>query len=94
MDSSQSGRRIRTIAWSLHALIYTDDENNHGLALLSSVGEMYSSSWTSKGTSMTDKPSDLVQGTLDMLILNTLALEPLYRYGIAVQHLRKFTTAP
>jgi len=25
---------------------------------------------------MADKPSDLVQGTLDMLILKTLALEP------------------
>src|SRR6266850_845715 len=26
---------------------------------------------------MADKPSDLVQGTLDMLILKTLALEPM-----------------
>jgi hypothetical protein len=26
---------------------------------------------------MSDKPSDLVQGTLDMLILKTLALEPM-----------------
>ncbi len=32
---------------------------------------------------MTDKPSDLVQGTLDMLILKTLALEPMHGYGIA-----------
>jgi hypothetical protein len=30
---------------------------------------------------MTDKPSDLVQGTLDMLILKTLALEPMHGYG-------------
>jgi PadR family transcriptional regulator, regulatory protein PadR len=29
-----------------------------------------------------DKPSDLVQGTLHMLILKTLALEPLHGYGI------------
>jgi transcriptional regulator len=28
------------------------------------------------------KPSDLVQGTLDMLILKTLTLEPLHGYGI------------
>ena len=32
---------------------------------------------------MADKPSDLVQGTLDMLILKTLALEPMHGYGIA-----------
>jgi PadR family transcriptional regulator len=35
--------------------------------------------------SMADRPSDLVQGTLDMLILKTLALEPIYGYGIAVR---------
>jgi PadR family transcriptional regulator, regulatory protein PadR len=34
---------------------------------------------------MTDKPSDLVQGTLDMLILKTLTLEPMHGYGIAVR---------
>ncbi len=34
---------------------------------------------------MTDKPSDVVQGTLDMLILKTLALEPMHGYGIAVR---------
>jgi transcriptional regulator len=32
--------------------------------------------------SATAKPSDLVQGTLHMLILKTLALEPLHGYGI------------
>src|SRR5207249_8388389 len=34
---------------------------------------------------MSDKPSDLIQGTLDMLILKTLALEPMHGYGIAVR---------
>ena len=34
---------------------------------------------------MTEKPSDLVQGTLDMLILKTPALEPMHGYGIAVR---------
>ena len=34
---------------------------------------------------MVDKPSDLVQGTLDMLLLKTLALEPMHGYGIAVR---------
>jgi len=34
---------------------------------------------------MPDKPSDLVQGTLDMLILKTLALEPMHGYGITVR---------
>jgi PadR family transcriptional regulator, regulatory protein PadR len=34
---------------------------------------------------MSDKPSDLVQGTLDMLILKMLALEPMHGYGIAVR---------
>ena len=31
------------------------------------------------------KPSDLVQGTLDMLILRVLALEPMHGYGISVR---------
>jgi transcriptional regulator len=30
-------------------------------------------------------PSDLVQGTLDMLILKTLALQPMHGYGITVR---------
>jgi transcriptional regulator len=34
---------------------------------------------------MQDKPSDLVQGTLDMLILKTLALEPMHGYGVSVR---------
>jgi PadR family transcriptional regulator PadR len=34
---------------------------------------------------MPDKPSDLVQGTLDMLILKTLALESMHGYGISVR---------
>jgi transcriptional regulator len=32
-----------------------------------------------------DKQSDIVQGTLDMLILKTLALEPMQGYGISVR---------
>jgi PadR family transcriptional regulator, regulatory protein PadR len=32
-----------------------------------------------------DKPSDIVPGTLDMLILKTVALEPIHGYGIAVR---------
>ena len=34
---------------------------------------------------MADKPADLVQGTLDMLILKTVALEPMHGYGISVR---------
>jgi transcriptional regulator len=34
---------------------------------------------------MQDKPSGLVQGTLDMLILKTLALEPMHGYGIGLR---------
>jgi transcriptional regulator len=34
---------------------------------------------------MAEKPGDLVQGTLDMLILKTLALESVHGYGIAVR---------
>jgi PadR family transcriptional regulator PadR len=34
---------------------------------------------------MPEKPSDLVQGTLDMLILKTLAPEPTHGYGISVR---------
>src|SRR5438552_44735 len=35
--------------------------------------------------SMTPKPSGLVQGTLDMLILKTLALEPMHGFGIGAR---------
>lgn len=34
---------------------------------------------------MGEKPGDLVQGTLEMLVLKTLALEPLHGYGIALR---------
>ena len=34
---------------------------------------------------MGEQPADLVQGTLDMLILKTLALEPMHGYGIALR---------
>ena len=34
---------------------------------------------------MADKRSEIVQGTLDMLILKTLALEPMHGYGISVR---------
>ena len=34
---------------------------------------------------MAPKPTDLVQGTLDMLILKTLALEPMHGYGISIR---------
>src|SRR5690348_8815575 len=34
---------------------------------------------------MADRSSDLVQGTLDMLILKTLSLEPMHGYGVAVR---------
>jgi len=35
------------------------------------------------GQTMTDTSATLVQGTLDMLILKTLALEPLHGWGIS-----------
>ena len=34
---------------------------------------------------MAENPTTLVQGTLDMLILKTLALEPMHGYGIALR---------
>jgi PadR family transcriptional regulator PadR len=34
---------------------------------------------------MPDSPSDLVQGTLDMLLMKTLALQPMHGYGISVR---------
>jgi PadR family transcriptional regulator PadR len=34
---------------------------------------------------MTDHTRDLVQGTLEMLVLKTLALEPMHGYGIALR---------
>jgi hypothetical protein len=38
-----------------------------------------------RNASMAENPSYVVQGTLDMLILKTLALEPMHGYGIAVR---------
>jgi PadR family transcriptional regulator, regulatory protein PadR len=35
--------------------------------------------------SMPENPSDLIQGTLDMLILKILALEPTHGYGMSVR---------
>jgi len=34
---------------------------------------------------MPEKPTGLVQGTLDMIILKTLALEPMHGYGLALR---------
>lgn len=34
---------------------------------------------------MSDEPRDVVQGTLDMLVLKTLALEPMHGYGVALR---------
>ena len=34
---------------------------------------------------MPDKATDVIQGTLDMLVLKTLALEPIHGYGISVR---------
>ena len=34
---------------------------------------------------MTDKNTELIQGTLDMLILKTLALEPMHAHGIGLR---------
>jgi len=34
---------------------------------------------------MPDKSTDVVQGTLDMLVLKTLALGPMHGYGISVR---------
>jgi transcriptional regulator len=34
---------------------------------------------------MPEEPGDLVQGTLEMLVLKTLALEPMHGYGIALR---------
>ncbi len=34
---------------------------------------------------MAEKATDVIQGTLDMLILKTLALEPMHGYGVAVR---------
>src|SRR5215470_17950551 len=46
----------------------------------------YDSSGLSRGEArMADRTTDLVQGTLDMLILKTLALEPMHGYGIAIR---------
>src|SRR6202790_4907883 len=47
---------------------------------------MPSSTWQSRGAGfMAHKPSGLVQGTLDMLILKTLELEAMHGYGIAMR---------
>src|SRR6266567_3978975 len=45
----------------------------------------YSSGQSRGARFMAEKPSGLVQGTLDMLILKTLGLEPMHGYGIALR---------
>jgi len=40
---------------------------------------------TSPADAQVRKADDLVQGTLEMLILKTLALEPMHGYGVAVR---------
>jgi transcriptional regulator len=37
------------------------------------------------GEANDSNPSELVQGTLEMLILKTLALEPMHGYGVALR---------
>src|SRR5690348_2610551 len=34
---------------------------------------------------MADKPGEFVQGTLDMLVLKTLDLQPMHGYGISIR---------
>jgi PadR family transcriptional regulator, regulatory protein PadR len=46
---------------------------------------VFSSCFSGGSVFMPDRPSDLVQGTLDMLILKTLALEPMHGYGVAIR---------
>jgi PadR family transcriptional regulator PadR len=41
--------------------------------------------WAQENTMALNTPNTLVQGTLDMLILKTLALEPMHGYGIGVR---------
>jgi PadR family transcriptional regulator PadR len=57
----------------------------HGLILTVSRRGVFFLSSLGRKTSMADKPADLLQGTLDMLILKPLALEPMHGYGIAVR---------
>ena len=53
--------------------------------LLLTGGEEYSPPDPQGNSCRAEKPSDLLQGTLDMLILKTIALESMYGYGIAVR---------
>jgi PadR family transcriptional regulator, regulatory protein PadR len=48
-------------------------------------GEVYLPLELQEEHTMPDKQCDIVQGTLDMLILKTLALEPMHGYGITVR---------
>ncbi len=41
--------------------------------------------WMIKRRTAAPMPDDLVQGTLEMLVLKTLALEPMHGYGIALR---------
>src|ERR1700759_1463659 len=56
------------------------------LLLLTSSRRSVSSSLQPRGAiGMPEKTSDLIQGTLDMLILKTLALEPMHGYGMSIR---------
>jgi PadR family transcriptional regulator PadR len=41
--------------------------------------------WADEAGQYSARSSDLVQGTLEMLILKTLALEPMHGYGVALR---------
>lgn len=62
--------------------IYTTTQ----LSLLDSLGEVrYLLPRQSRGITSMDRPLDLLQGTLDMLILKAVSLGPLHGYGILLR---------
>jgi PadR family transcriptional regulator, regulatory protein PadR len=56
-----------------------------GFLLTIRINGIFSSCLSRGSEFMADKSTDLVQGTLDMLILKTLTLEPMHGYGVAVR---------
>lgn len=55
------------------------------LLLLDILQERMYSSVEHLGEQVSEKKADVLQGTLDMLILKTIALEPMHGYGIAMR---------
>jgi PadR family transcriptional regulator PadR len=85
LDSTAPEPHLRKV----RILPLTVYKNSFQLPLLSSSWLLAAGSWK-LGAISVGKPTDLVQGTVDLLILRTIALEPMHGWAIA-QRIRQIS---